>query len=321
MKSKNKSVTKNTINNSKSNSSFLSGLSATLTSLNNSVKTPAADKSKLGKKEKSKTKEDFSMNSLTIRSMSKSKENGNFSQYDSSGLKLSFIPVKGFNAEKFVKEKTPEDVKCRVCDSLFKNPMACYKCSHKFCDKCIKETIEKFTKCPKCFSFIFYDMLEKVDIEKLDQEKIKKEIKCPFAKCKESYTIFEIKAHLDTCIFRDITEVQKEHTSKIIYKDKNFDPFMKTHLLNYLKWANINIPELKKLIETGNLTNLTAGIEKASTSNASIQNLILPDYNSKSSNIKKSFNVLNDNITQSIVDLAKLTKTTNEKLKNLINTK
>ena len=218
---------------------------------------------------------------------------------ETGGLKLKFQDTKDFNIEEFIKSHTDDHLKCIVCAKLLVEPVTCYKCSKYFCSLCIKSELEKHNKCPGCYNIVFQELMPIIDID--DWEIIKgKEIKCPFIGCKEKYSLMVIRSHLETCIFKLLKSRAKQHVNKIIYQDSSKDPQMKTHLLNYLKVSNSKITP-PNINEKKN--NLTTEFE----------------FTSKLSDLNIHIGYVNDTFSKTILNLAIATKSTNEKLKTMIN--
>jgi hypothetical protein len=209
-------------------------------------------------------------------------------------LRLKFFDQKNFDTEDFIKSHTDEKIKCIVCNGLLIDPVSCYKCSKNFCSKCIKSELLKHNKCPSCFNMIFPELMPQVDL--LSDGLKGKEIDCPYIGCKDKNSIMNIRTHLDSCIFKNIKSSKQKHVNKIIHQDPATDPLMKLHLLKFLKTSNSKVSYREDFSKK-------PGIEFSSK---------LPDF-------KSQVGILNDHISKTILDLAKSTKITNEKLKNMIN--
>nr|XP_004303469.2 PREDICTED: uncharacterized protein LOC101301887 [Fragaria vesca subsp. vesca]XP_011467226.1 PREDICTED: uncharacterized protein LOC101301887 [Fragaria vesca subsp. vesca]XP_011467227.1 PREDICTED: uncharacterized protein LOC101301887 [Fragaria vesca subsp. vesca] len=67
-------------------------------------------------------------------------------QKDFNPEKMSRNPVDTKNAD------MPSEMKCPLCNSLFKEAVMIPCCQHSFCEKCIRQVLLEKARCPKCFS-------------------------------------------------------------------------------------------------------------------------------------------------------------------------
>jgi len=235
-------------------------------------------------------------------------KNGNIKEKNSdkkeeSEIKLVFLePKKKRIDENFIRTNVDKKFLCSICEHLLKDPTECYKCLNLFCIECIKQKIEDFKKCPKCFNIIFRDMMRNLDMDKIENYR-QARVKCPFVGCRENLRLKEIEEHLESCIFQDMTEKKKEGLNKLIFQNNSDDPIMKTHMLNFLKEINISLKNI-------NLNN--SKVSKPLT----LEDL---GFKSKLSDLKDQMNNLNEYTSKTMGDMTKLTKQTNANLKNLIN--
>jgi hypothetical protein len=216
--------------------------------------------------------------------------------YSDKWPNLKFVNSKNFNIDDFIKYHTDDHLKCLICSQVLIDPVSCYKCNKISCSKCIKSELEKHSKCPGCFNIIFFELMPVIDINNWEVVK-GKEVTCPYEGCIESFPIFTIRPHLETCVFKTLNKYSVKHVNKIIYEDKSKDPHMKTYLLDYLKNVNCKL----------NITNTTEDCNKEF------------EFESKLTCLKKDCLSVNDTISKTILELAILTKSTNEKLKTIIN--
>ena len=152
---------------------------------------------------------------------------------ESKDLKLKFVDTRSFDVEKFMKSHTEEVLRCKICDKLLSDALSCYKCNKSFCGLCIKKELEAHSKCPSCFNIVFPEMLTPVDIESQEFYK-SKELLCPFDRCKQLLNLTNARSHIEECIFNKVSEEKKQHITKIISLENKTDPFLKTHMLDYL---------------------------------------------------------------------------------------
>jgi hypothetical protein len=227
--------------------------------------------------------------------ISPKKNDNSFLKNTDSTIKIKFFDERKFDIEEFLKAQTHEKIKCLICKLHLVDPLSCYKCSTNYCSKCIKAELTKHNRCPKCFDMIFPELMTNLDAEMIEELK-SKEIPCPFNGCKDKYPIVDIRTHLELCIFRNLKSEKQKHVNKIICQDPNQDPLMRVHMLQYLKNTNSRISNKDDF-------GSTQGIEFSSK---------FPEFKSLVSN-------LNDHISKTILELAKSTKITNEKLKSMIN--
>lgn len=224
------------------------------------------------------------------------KKNDNFLLRNTdSTIKIKFFDERKFDIEDFLKAQTDDKIKCLICNLHLVDPLSCYKCSTNYCSKCIKAELTKHNRCPKCFDMIFPELMTNLDPEMLEELK-SKEISCPFNGCKDKYPIVDIRNHLELCIFRNLKSDKQKHVNKIISQDPTQDPLMRVHMLQYLKNTNCRVYNKDDF-------SSTPGIEFSSK---------FPEFKSHVSN-------LNDHFSKTILELAKSTKITNEKLKSMIN--
>lgn len=224
---------------------------------------------------------------------------------DQSSIKLIFEEPKSKRMDNFIKNNVDKIFLCSICDSLYKDPLECYKCLNLYCTECIKKKLEEFKKCPKCFNMIFQEMMRTVDMEQMDSYKLAR-VKCPFVGCRENLRLKEIEEHMGICIFQDMTENKKKNLNKLIFKNDSEDPLMKTHMLNYLKEVNKSLTKL-----TNNNSN-----NMRETKPLTLEDL---GFNSMLPNLKIQMTNLNDYTSGIMGEMTKVTKLTNANLKNLIN--
>lgn len=244
-----------------------------------------------------------------INSNSHSREDKN----KNNEIKLKFVTNPSFDTEKFIKTITDEVIKCIVCKNLISDSLSCYKCNQTFCKICILKELEEHSKCPACYNIIFPEMLLPIDIQTNEFFK-NKEFICPFNRCQQLLNLNNVRTHLDECIFNTVSEEKKQHITKIIYLDQTYDPVLKTHMLNYLK--NTNSSNFKfDGSQYDAFFSMSKNLPKSKHSPFNKES----DYDDMNAKLKQKLDSTNDHMNKIIYDLAKLTKITNEKLKNMIN--
>jgi hypothetical protein len=257
-------------------------------------------------------------------------------------FKLKFEEVKEYNFDDYLKEQVNEDIRCLICSKLYEDPLSCYKCGRHFCAPCIKSELVKSSRCPSCFCLIFFEMMQNADSNHIENYNLTN-IKCPHKGCKEEVNLKDIKSHIDSCIYKESTHHQQQNINKILFNDNATDPYMKVHMLNYLKISNKSINLTTEIINTreSSLNNqrksstspqrksrgnspLKTNLRKVNTLpiNETVTTISLPsefDFVPRLSELKGHLGYVNDFLSKTIFDLAKHTKVTNEKLKKIIN--
>jgi hypothetical protein len=235
---------------------------------------------------------------------------------DPNELKLKFIDDATFDIEKFMKTHTDEALRCKICEKLIKDGLSCYKCNLTFCGQCIKNELETHNKCPACYNIIFLEMLIPVDIQSKEYYK-SKELICPYDRCKQLLNLSNARSHLEECIFNKVSNEKRQHITKIIFLEDKTDPFLKTHTLNYLIECNkkmcsdIDFSKTENNFKMSNFSNFSKSHDQVTVN---VPHLI-PRLNDLNLILRNN----NEYLTNIMVDLARTTKNTNEKLKNMIN--
>ena len=124
-------------------------------------------------------------------------------------FKIEFLAKnKKESSDDYIKNNVEESLRCKVCKSLFNEPVCCYKCLSIYCFACIKRETNNHCRCPCCFNIVFSDLM--IYVEANYKENYKKyNVKCPHEGCKESLNLYEIKQHISTCLFRLVNNPDK----------------------------------------------------------------------------------------------------------------
>jgi hypothetical protein len=215
----------------------------------------------------------------------------------------------------------------------------------------LKTQLDKKGKCNSCFQIIFFDkakFYENDDYEILYEKTFLNCIYYPV--CKKMCNLYDINEHISSCIFKDLklkyddicnsnyTNLNIQNTNhsaynneilekndifkfnKLNYSDKSKDPFLKLHLFDYLQ--KINKSTLVKSFE--NLSKSVGSIDTSTNNNIrkqkngkNMENI--KEFKSRLNNLNTLITSLNTKIGDTIVDLANLTKISNDKMKGMIN--
>jgi hypothetical protein len=250
----------------------------------------------------------------------------------------------------YLKKNFDNNYLCSLCWGLFKEPVTCYKCEATFCKDCLRVQLDNKGKCSSCFNIIFLDkakFYENDDYEVLYAKTILNCVYYPV--CKKMCNLFEIIEHMSTCVFKDSklkydeilvskynnTNLQAGNYNsiynneilenneifnfhKLCYEDKSQDPFLKPHLFDYLE-------RLNKAKTTRSFGNISISVGQTEiTVNNKKQNLAfnlenMKEFKSRLNQFNSVMNSLNNKIGDTIIDLANLTKISNDKMKGMIN--
>lgn len=249
----------------------------------------------------------------------------------------------------YLKKNFDNKFLCSLCWGLFKEPMTCYKCNNIFCKECLKSQLDKKGKCSSCFNIIFFDQLkfyENDDYEILYDKTILNCVYYPV--CKKMCNLYEINEHMNDCIFKELkikydeicssnfnnfniqntnnniynneilesNEIFKFH--KLDYSNKDKDPFLKFHLFDYLEKLNKVKPSesFENISKSVGSTDITANNKK---NKLPLNMEIMKDFKSKLNQLNTNMSALNTRIGDTIIDLANITKASNDKMKMMIN--
>lgn len=204
-------------------------------------------------------------------------------------IKLEFSPTK--NDDNVLKE-VHEIFKCGICLDLFNKPVSCYKCNRIFCSDCIEKRLQDYAKCPKCLNMIFFELMPSVSEDCIEQYN-QITIKCPYEGCKDTFNLNEFKKHRETCVFKGKTRTDNQNVCHILPRAKE-DPYMKFHMMDYMRNLNYNKSQILKERST---------------------NCVLDN---KNIHLQNGMMSLTENVSHLIDELAHLKEATNIQIKGMI---
>lgn len=206
----------------------------------------------------------------------------------------------GFTTNKIIKPELNNvdlNLLCFLCLKLMNNPAVCYKCDTRFCKECLVNFALDKQRCPKCYHIISPYLVKDIN---LIEEYANTLVKCNYPGCQEQYSLLEIRSHMETCVFKETHDEQRQKVNKFRFIRYEDDHYVKPHLLNFLKSLNKNDIECEnKLIKKRNEIEFEE------------------DENNKK--LYEKLKQADDVIDGLIVDFAKITKETNAKIKKTVN--
>jgi hypothetical protein len=252
----------------------------------------------------------------------------------------------------YIKKNVDKNYLCGICFNLFNEPILCYKCEMIFCRICLKKQIEEKGKCINCFNIIFYDQCKFSENDHYENIYENTMLNCIYYPvCKKTSNLNEIQEHINTCVFKENKEkydkIVLEKTgvhpdynkyksiydndildsnplfnfSKLNYPDRSQDPYSKLHIFDYyLKtqrpFRSFTFDEISRSVGKGDLKKKEYPIKYTEPK---FNQEILNDFKSKLGNFNNLISSLNNKISDCIIDLANITKVSNDKMKMMIN--
>ena len=197
---------------------------------------------------------------------------------------------------------------CNTCHFLPDNPTICYKCNTLFCRKCLEKFVNEKQRCPKCLKLISSSALQKINLYNIYS---KTKAKCPFNGCKEFLDLNLLCEHVKECVYKEVkSKKEVKRINKFVILSFEDDPYTKLFYTNYC------IEKNKSDISFHNFSTVFNYDEFIENFNNWVKGKCSYDTNLESMN--KDIKNADNKVNKDLLDIAKLTKDTNEVIKNML---
>ena len=197
---------------------------------------------------------------------------------------------------------------CNTCNFLPENPTICYKCNTLFCRQCLENYVKEKERCPKCLKLITIAALQNINLKNIYS---KYKVKCPYNGCQEFLDLNQLIEHSKECVYKSIKNKNDvKHINKFVILSFEDDPYTKLFFSDYCIRKN------KSDINYQNYSTVFNYDEFENNFNGWVKGKI--NGEKSLDDVKKKINDANNKINKDLLDVAKLTKDTNEVIKNML---
>ena len=227
-------------------------------------------------------------------------------------IKLKFIEDDNHNQKNKKKKGNiygiDQSLVCHTCNFLPENPTICYKCNTLFCRNCLENYVKEKQRCPKCLKLITSAALQNVNLKNIYS---KYKVKCPSNGCQEFLDLNQLIEHSKECVYKNIKNKNDvKHINKFVILSFEDDPYTKLFFSDYCIRKN------KSDINYQNYSTVFNYDEFENNFNGWVKGKI--NGEKSLDDVKKKINDASKKVNKDLLDVAKLTKDTNEVIKNML---
>ncbi len=227
-------------------------------------------------------------------------------------IKLKFIEDDNHNQKNKKKKGNiygiDQSLVCHTCNFLPENPTICYKCNTLFCRQCLENYVKEKERCPKCLKLITIAALQNINLKNIYS---KYKVKCPYNGCQEFLDLNQLIEHSKECVYKNVkSKNDVKHFNKFVILSFEDDPYTKLYYGDYCVRKNksdIDCQKYSSVLNYDEFVESFNGWVKGKINGEKCLN-----------DVKKKINESNSKINKDLLDVAKLTKDTNEVIKNML---